>query len=692
MSQANDEMRESLWRIVVDWLASTFFLATIGVLFVAFSVLLGKTELIALAYVMLAAVGVKAWLPEEWHPKLQKVALVGEGMKIFGRLEKHYYQHHPRSIFFYLFFPITGIWLFFFGGEEGRRELKAHFGLLQWIILLVVIEGFASYFRFSQHFSWGFALSWLMVELLSVYFLCNFFAVPVATTTLRLSLQEKKKRLMLTTLTGLVVLTASLFVFKRGRQFDNLLPISAIMDQRAKKLKAVSTFNKTSKQQAFARNSFFSRWQHVTTMFFKQYGPEMKAFYSRHWMERGTKAQTKYIRTLNKAYRRHIKAISPFGEDKHIYLTTNQNAREIWGYVTMPFRESLWAFFRWKDDKLTVYKKRSELPKDQQARLAKWWNTTLFRFSAEKRLMRTIVDVLTGFFQQSTPPPPMSQRIRSSSQPKIILPPTVLLKLPFTSASFSQFQRQHRARLTQLKARLQLFLNRLAKETELYIASDSDAFERLKKSRQHPNSWRFAGDGFVGSFLTRLPPDISNTVRSMERVLQKKERIAPNKLLTLPKQMERTAEKKLYVLKRRWWSYAKHAKRVSYHVELVLRRFDAYEKAFFAHLTQRKRQRNTFLVYHPALGSFHYAKALKAGLMFDHYGRAIALDGVWWATLYEWFLRFVLFFFQCMVPFHVAVILYCELTIESDDEEEEKPKGKKLDMPDEQVGFFGDMV
>ncbi|MCB9640070.1 MAG: hypothetical protein H6728_04635 [Myxococcales bacterium] len=407
--------RDGLLATVADLAFSLVFLSVIGVMFVAFCVLLGKYELLILAYVLLGATVVRPFISDEQMKKLQRVAVIGEGLKIFTHLERYYLQHAPRSFFFYLFFPVTGIFSFFFSKERGRRELKAHFILVQWILVLLLIQGFASYSRFYQHFPWKFATTWLYMELLSVYFLCNFFAIPAATTPIRLSVTGRRKRLVIVAGMALIVMTGFLYAYKRGAVYDNLIPINIAMDRRMDALKTRVQLNylrakqglpPLQKRQRKGRpdpEAFFTQFQDISKMFLRYQAPRILDFFAKHYFDKDPKAREQFVASLNNELQAHLQRISVFGENEQIFLTMSQEANHLWGLVLMPFRENLFYSFRVTEKGLQFYHRWEDMPAHARANFLSRWNRSLYRFASEKRLARVIVDTMREMSRKMAP-------------------------------------------------------------------------------------------------------------------------------------------------------------------------------------------------------------------------------------------------------------------------------------------------
>ena len=99
-------------------------------------------------------------------------------------------------------------------------------------MILLIIESASIYYDLSQHFSLIFTLKWLYLELLCLYFLANFFMVPLSTFSLKLSISQKRTRLFISTTFALVMLCGLvIFVQARGG-FYQIIPMNLVLEQR----------------------------------------------------------------------------------------------------------------------------------------------------------------------------------------------------------------------------------------------------------------------------------------------------------------------------------------------------------------------------------------------------------------------------------------------------------------------------
>ena len=94
--------------------------------------------LVGVVCVVSAAVGdVRRWL-ERWQD-LEAVPLIGEGIVQLGRIHALYMRIPPRSIFFYLLYPLTAL-VTYRGSEQTREEVEVFGRLSGGLAVLVVLD------------------------------------------------------------------------------------------------------------------------------------------------------------------------------------------------------------------------------------------------------------------------------------------------------------------------------------------------------------------------------------------------------------------------------------------------------------------------------------------------------------------------------------------------------------------------
>ncbi len=393
-SQTQTPQRDGLFRRSLDLLFRFALLSTLSVIFAACCVLLGKPKLLILAYVLLGVAMIRPMISDQRMEKLQRLAVIGEGLKIFTHIEQYYQKYPHRTLFFYLFFPITGIFSFFFSKERGRLELKAHFVLVQWIVVLLLVQAAASAKTLFQQFPWSVAASWLLTETLFLYFLCCFFAIPAVTTPTQLSTTGRRIRLITASAMSLVVLSAFVVFYTRGARYDNLIPIHIALEKRIDALKERAARSQHAKSPSAHKPTqstkstkapkgpqpadFFDQLQHFSEMYLKFYGPRILAFHAQHSQREDAKAHARFHAQHNKAYQEHIKPLTEFGEHKQIFLALTQEPDAFWGMIVIPFRDEILFSFRFSHQRgLEFFRRWKEIPKEARSLLATRWRAEL---------------------------------------------------------------------------------------------------------------------------------------------------------------------------------------------------------------------------------------------------------------------------------------------------------------------------
>lgn len=409
-SSQTPHQSDGFFRSSLDLLFRFVVLSTLAIVFAACCVLLGKPKLLILAYVLLAAAMIRPMISEQRMEKLQRLAVLGEGLKIFTHIERYYQKYPQRTLLFYLFFPITGIFSFFFSKERGRLELKAHFILVQWIVVLLLVQAFASAKVLFQQFPWPIAASWLYTETLFLYFLCSFFAIPAVTTPIQLNTTGRRIRLVIATALSIAVLSAFVFAYTRDARYDNLISIHIALSQRIDALKqraapqplaqknpAFSPKPSTSPQPA----EFFDKLQHFSEMFLQFYGPRILAFHAQHFRRPDAKTHARFHAQCNKDFQEHIKPLTEFGEYKQIFLVLSQEPDAFWGMIVVPFRDQiLFSFDISSSDGLRFFRRWQDTPKSIHPPISQRWRPALLlsSFAPPTNTARSHLHPIRHFF------------------------------------------------------------------------------------------------------------------------------------------------------------------------------------------------------------------------------------------------------------------------------------------------------
>lgn len=594
----------------MEFCIKLFFICSIGFLFVSFAVMLGKYELITLVFILLLGALLRPICNKKWKV-LEDLPVLGEATKIYEDLEKYYSECKPKPFFYYLLYPVSGIYTFFFhSSENARRELNAYFGLIQWIILLLLVGSFTSYFQIYQYCELDFALQWFYLELLSIYFLCNFFAVPVVTTSLNLSLEKKYIRLALISSISLVVLLFSFYFFSTSSRYDNLIPINIILDKRIA----------SSRQTTGKPDPFIKELQDTTHMFLQHHCPQILKFHRENLFDTGT-TKIEYMEQINRLYQKHLNAICPFGENDYFFITANQELQDLWGLIILPFRESICYVFHYKDT-LRIFAKWEELPANEQEEMLKRWDTSQFQFSIKKQFARVAVDYIreqmkdTRAQKSVAAKEQMNDIPEESSQNKR---ESAFVPVPPRSEGGSKNAQQEAYRMKQevLQNTWKKLMTKLEKELHLTI--------------------RIPGQNSIKTFLSAWPSywksyEIEVFLQAIHTYKEKQ-----TELESLPLDFEQKIQ---------------NAETFTQKIQ----EFDQYFDQTWTTICQRNR---LFCIYDQNLQEFDFPRAIKMKLLEDHLGKSPKLQEHWFTQLYEIFLSMLMFLFRISMPLHILLIVYC---------------------------------
>ena len=569
MSSSSPHTQESLKSIIFDLVIVTFFLGFIGSLFVSFSVFLGKFELLILAFVLLLAASIRALLSPQKRERYENLPIIGEGLIIFNHLEAHYLHHTPRSIFYYFLYPITGIWSFFFH-SSGRRELGAYFKLIQWMVILLCVESLGSYLRFYGHFESDFAFSWFYLELLCVYFLCNFFTVPLSTTSLKLSLAGKQKRLFISTFLSILILSLLTGLFLSKSVYYSSIPVNLLLDQRMASLEFspkepspqepsplssmevsiddVVRLNKEPPQSASLLQTiinylpssspssihYFSLFETKTRIFLNHYLPQVVAFNQRTRWSTDPEESDLFFQTLNLAYQDELSSLSIFNEHEHFFITMTGEVDQIWGCIFIPFRDSVLYIFKYEDHTLSLYQRWVDLSSQDQDRLKKSWDIHSFKLSQLKRFSQLLIDYTRKKLNQIKSLNPISSRsapAENEARTQDFSKAPSKSPVKQSSSSFKQkdikqtteskgskaqaspSQKSLTQRLEALRSALEKTLEKTKKGTQrehltLYQTYLNQLFKQLVQIQEKEQSWRAWSQKLKQTF--EIPSDLNH--------------------------------------------------------------------------------------------------------------------------------------------------------------------------------------
>ncbi len=222
---------------VLDFLLRIAFFLAAPFVFVILCVLMNRMELIVLVVAVLVACGLLGNL-SRWLERLEaagKMPLVDDALERVRFFHDFYFEHRPRSFFYYLFFPVTAPVACLISADA-RREAWMYARLIGMVVAVIVIEQVYSYFStYPPHLGPGDALQIAFVMNLFTVFTVVVFMIPTITTSFALNLsgqQGKLKGLMILAL--IVALPAG--VLRYYKQFDGVsLASQQLLKMRLKK-------------------------------------------------------------------------------------------------------------------------------------------------------------------------------------------------------------------------------------------------------------------------------------------------------------------------------------------------------------------------------------------------------------------------------------------------------------------------
>lgn len=347
----------------------SIFIIAIGSIFVLIAVMLGKYELLFLVIVLLIGNIFYSMRKEQSSEFLENIPLVGDCIGILDSLSTFYKTKAPRNVFYYLIFPVTSVLSYFWRNEDTKKELRQYFKLIQWIVLIALVEGIFSSYALYKNFGTEFTLRWLLIEIVFIYFLCNFFTIPLITSSIKLLLKKSYKIICFVLLISFFVIGYSFYYFSFNLKLDSVIFTNIILDRR---LENFAEFKENLKD--------------TTTMFLQHQLPKVT-----NKMEKIDEKQRKEILAkLSEAYKEVLLTICQFGENELFALTMNKKKNDYWGIVFLPTRESLFFAFHYKDKKLNLYERVRDLPNADK--FYTFWNQNGYRRSRGKNIARVIID------------------------------------------------------------------------------------------------------------------------------------------------------------------------------------------------------------------------------------------------------------------------------------------------------------
>lgn len=393
---------------------SMILLVSISVPFVMLSLALGKFEIIVLAMVLLIAALVRSWVSVETRLQLECIPIIGEGLEVFRSLEEHYLRFQPKHFSYYLLYPLTSVVHFMSGRPFMREELSAHFSLVRWMVLLLIIEGSSSYFEVYSRSESIVSYNWIYVELLCIYFLLNFFLLPISTLSIKLSIQERLQHLKLINASSLTCLLVFTGLFFAAGNYFNVIPINIAIENHIKQIpdradhaqiyntRGLIEEQKTSANSGVDKVSFQPLSKLNSTNFVYQLEQELCAHLIEYLPQLDFTSSLRtegefnhFVSQLNERFQSRISRLSMLTEHSYFYLSLipSQSHTLTWGMVAIPFRESVLYFFSYHHDRQEVqlYDRLSQISQADREFLSKAW----LHQSSEAQPIKRLVQLLT---------------------------------------------------------------------------------------------------------------------------------------------------------------------------------------------------------------------------------------------------------------------------------------------------------
>lgn len=632
-------------------LVTMVFLWASGGLFVAVAVMLGKSELVLLLVILLLACMVKRSGGEEspW-PYMQDLPLVGDATRILGSLQNFYGENPPRSILYYLFYPVTGVLGFWISPERTRRELARYFQWIHWIILILFIEGFLVIADLSQTFNARFAIQWAILEFILVYFLCHFFAIPCMVSAIRLSLRRSYRLLFIVVTSTLIALGGSFYYFSRVHHFDYLIPTDIVLKE------------KLTPKNANVRSPFLAQMQESTRMFLNHHLPEL-----REQLEKGACGED-LLPALNEKYQQAMSGYSVYGEHRLFSFTTNQTPDDIGGLVCVPLKNSLLFAFRYQNARLKMYSGWGEMSAEEQTAFRSAWNEDAYRPYWEKNLARVILEetreamdklgkMMPRQASQKSAPAMEMEEARSAAAPQKVaadVPPDIFADPGNFEEIESQWEEKSQ-RFQEIEARAQGGRETLREMTQ-ELLRDLSMFRRLP-----PEYFLDTPVMFVrirSLWRQNFPVQIPESFRERELALRDWETalaqcrdshvacralVARNKRDELKRQLEIYSAKLDALINRPMPDYEEMTRQVG----RIREKFAGYV-------------RSTFVVYGRGMAALDFPRALQWKLIDDHAGQGPqAREESTANRIFGLCFGGLLFLFAAFMPMHVLLIILC---------------------------------
>ncbi len=187
--------------------------------FVFLAIFLQQVQLAIIFILILAFVGLLGSVNTvmKKYQYLEKLPVLGEVLATLQQLNDFYFQNRPRSFITYLFYPLLGILILPFS-KTTRREYGLYLKIFGPIVLLLTVETMYSFLSMS-YLTREELLIQAAVLILFIGFIVMCFAMPMFSTSFRLSLSGRRKTLrFLTVLALLFAIPTGVAIWQMGNE------------------------------------------------------------------------------------------------------------------------------------------------------------------------------------------------------------------------------------------------------------------------------------------------------------------------------------------------------------------------------------------------------------------------------------------------------------------------------------------
>ena len=130
-----------------------------------------------------------------YEERLGKVPILKDVLGLFRNFYEFYRENKPRSLLFYIFYPITGPIALLFS-ENARKEIKMYMQIFGVVAVALFVSGVKDYrYLYPPHLGASEAIGLIIAQLFIVFFLLICMIMPMITSSFRMSLSGQSVRL-----------------------------------------------------------------------------------------------------------------------------------------------------------------------------------------------------------------------------------------------------------------------------------------------------------------------------------------------------------------------------------------------------------------------------------------------------------------------------------------------------------------